>query len=76
MNEPFLSGSRRLAMPHRGLARHAGAQDRDRSMLRVSQFPLINDDGERMPNHAVTLPGPIERLPGVVAVGNPRARRR
>jgi protein-disulfide isomerase len=48
----------------------AGAQQRDRSMLRVSQYPLTADDGSAVANHAVKLPGPIDRLPGVVTVGN------
>jgi protein-disulfide isomerase len=48
----------------------AGAQQRDRSMLHVSQFPLIADDGSQVANHAVKLPGAVERLPGVVTVGN------
>lgn len=49
------------------------AQQRDRTMLHISQYPLVGDDGRRVANHAVTLPGPIEQLPGVVAVGNGRA---
>ncbi len=49
----------------------AGAQARDRSMQFVAEFPLIGDDGQRVPNHTVKLPGPIEELPGVVTVANP-----
>jgi protein-disulfide isomerase len=52
-------------------AGHGAAQERDRSMRFVSEFPLVGDDGARVPNHAVRLPGPIEKLPGVVTVGNP-----
>lgn len=53
------------------MAAPASAQDRDRAMRYVSQFPLIGDDGGVVPNHTVTLPGPIERVPGVVTVANP-----
>ena len=47
------------------------AQSRDRSMQNVTQFPLVGDDGQRVPNHAVKLPGPLESLPGVVTAANP-----
>jgi protein-disulfide isomerase len=50
------------------------AQERDRSMATVSEFPLLGDDGQRVPNHAVKLLGPIDRLPGVVTVGNPNGK--
>src|SRR5579863_2547747 len=50
---------------------HAGAQSRDRSMQLVSEFPLVNDGGQPLPNHNVTLPGPIDKLPGVVVAANP-----
>lgn len=53
------------------LAATASAQDRDRSMRTVSQFPLIGDDGGVVPNHAIKLPGPIEKMPGVVTAANP-----
>ncbi len=46
------------------------AQERDRSMAAVSEFPLVGDDGQRVANHSVKLIGPIDRLPGVVTVGN------
>jgi len=49
----------------------ASAQDRDRTMRYVSEFPLIGDDGGVVPNHTVKLPGPIDRLPGVVTAANP-----
>ncbi len=32
--------------------------------------PLLGDDGQRISNHTVRLLGPIDRLPGVVVVGN------
>jgi protein-disulfide isomerase len=52
----------------------AAAQQRDRSMATVSEFPLLGDDGQRVPNHTVKLLGPIDRLPGVVTVGNPAGK--
>lgn len=52
----------------------APAQDRDRAMRYVSEFPLIGDDGQRVPNHAVKLPGSIEKMPGVVTAANPDGR--
>jgi protein-disulfide isomerase len=50
------------------------AQDRDRSAAAISEFPLTGDDGQRVPNHSVKLIGPIDRLPGVVTVGNPNGK--
>jgi protein-disulfide isomerase len=52
----------------------AAAQDRDRAMASVAEFPLQGDDGQRVPNHAVKLLGPIDTLPGVVTVGNPAGK--
>jgi protein-disulfide isomerase len=52
----------------------AGAQQRDRSMRLVSEIPLVTDDGQVIPNHAVKLPGPIDQMPGVVTVGNANAK--
>ena len=52
------------------------AQQRDRSMQYVSEYPLTGDDGQRVPNHTVKLLGPIERLPGVVTVANPDGKTR
>jgi protein-disulfide isomerase len=49
----------------------AAAQQRDRSQQFVAEFPLAGDDGKPVANHSVKLVGPIERLPGVVSVGNP-----
>ena len=49
----------------------AGAQGRDRSMQYVSEFPLLGDDGQRVPNHTVKLVGPLDKLPGVVVAANP-----
>lgn len=53
---------------------HVAAQQRDPSARLVSQYPLVGDDGQRVANHAVKLPGPIERLPGVVTVANPHGK--
>lgn len=50
------------------------AQDRDRSMAAVSEYPLTGDDGQPVANHTVKVPGPIDRLPGVVTVGNPNGK--
>lgn len=47
------------------------AQARDRTMLSVSQYPLFNDDGQRLPNHSVKPAAPIDKLPGVVVAANP-----
>jgi len=56
------------------LAGHAAAQQRDRSMATVAEIPLTGDDGQLVPNHAVKLLGPIDKLPGVVTVGNPKGQ--
>ena len=56
------------------LAGHAAAQDRDRSMATVAEIPLAGDDGQQVANHAVKLFGPIDKLPGVVTVGNPNGK--
>jgi len=53
---------------------YAGAQQRDRSMQLVSEFPIVGDEGQRVPNHTVKLLGPIDKLPGVVTVGNPNGK--
>ncbi len=50
------------------------AQGRDRSMQLVSEFPLVNDDGQRLPNHSVKRAGPIDQLPGMVVAANPEGR--
>jgi protein-disulfide isomerase len=52
----------------------AAAQDRDRAMASVAEFPLTGDDGQFVPNHTVKLLGPIDTLPGVVTVGNPNGK--
>jgi protein-disulfide isomerase len=37
-------------------------------------YPLLGDDGQRVSNHSVKLPGPIDRLPGVIVTGNPSGK--
>jgi protein-disulfide isomerase len=56
------------------LAGHAAAQQRDRSMASIAEIPLTGDDGQAVPNHAVKLLGPIDKLPGVVTIGNPNGK--
>jgi protein-disulfide isomerase len=48
----------------------AAPVERAHIMRSVSQYPLVNDDGQRLPNHAVKLPGSIAQLPGAVTVAN------
>jgi protein-disulfide isomerase len=52
----------------------AAAQQSDRSAQLVSEYPLTNDDDSPLPNHTVRLIGPIDRLPGVVVVANPKGK--
>jgi protein-disulfide isomerase len=66
----LLSGTLAVALLIAGCA-DAAAQQRDRSMQSVSEYPLTGDDGQRVPNHTVKLLGPIDQLPGVVVVANP-----
>ena len=69
---PLAAGLAALAL----LVGYAGtaAQDRDRSMATVAEIPLVGDEGQEVPNHAVKLFGPIDKLPGVVTVGNPNGK--
>jgi 2-hydroxychromene-2-carboxylate isomerase len=39
-----------------------------------ADYPLTGDEGQRVLNHTVRLLGPIDRLPGVVTVGNPKGK--
>lgn len=39
-----------------------------------AEYPLVGDDGQRLPNHTVKLLGPIDRLPGAVVVGNAKGK--
>jgi protein-disulfide isomerase len=59
-----------LALPL-ACSAQTSAQERDRSMQAVSEFPLTGDDGTRLANHTVKVPGPIDQLPGVVVAANP-----
>jgi len=72
-NVRLLAGALAVALLITGCA-EAAAQQRDRSMQTVSEYPLIGDDGQRVPNHKVKLPGPIDQLPGVVTVSNPNGK--
>lgn len=40
-----------------------------------ADYPIAGDDGQAVPNHAVRLLGPIERIAGVVTVGNPKGKK-
>jgi protein-disulfide isomerase len=50
------------------------AQEPGPSTEVVSEFPLTADNGDRLANHTVKLPGPIDRLPGVVVAVNPNGK--
>ncbi len=56
-----------LAVAAAWLPARAHAQS---DVARIADYPLIGDEGQRVPNHKVRLLGPIDRLPGVVVVGN------
>ena len=56
------------------LASFGAALAQSRRAASEAEFPLVGDDGQRLPNHTVRLLGPIDRLPGVVVVGNPRGK--
>ena len=51
-----------------GCCAGAAAQQRDPSLQ--YEYPLVGDEGQQLPNHTVKLLGPIDRLPGVVVIGN------
>jgi protein-disulfide isomerase len=55
-----------------GCGPHVAAQQL--AMHAVSQYPLFGDNGQSVANHTVTLAAPIDQLPGVVSVGNPRGK--
>ncbi|MGH6715474.1 MAG: DsbA family protein [Bradyrhizobium sp.] len=40
----------------------------------ASEYPLLGDDGQRLPNHSVKLATPIDAMPGVVVAANPQGR--
>ena len=40
----------------------------------TAEYSLVGDEGQRLPNHTVRLLGPIDQLPGVVVVGNPKGK--
>lgn len=49
---------------------------RDRSWRDMATYPIVGDDGERVANHLVPaeLNSAIERLDGIIVVGNPQGR--
>jgi 2-hydroxychromene-2-carboxylate isomerase len=67
-----LAGMFAAALLLSGLAQSL-AQRADPS--READYPLVGDEGQRLPNHRVRLLGPIDRIPGVVAVGNPAGKK-
>jgi protein-disulfide isomerase len=50
------------------------AAAQSRRAANEAEFAVVGDDGQRLPNHTVRLLGPIDRLPGVVVVGNPKGK--
>jgi len=64
----FVSGAFAIAMLITWLAAPSLAQQSDAATQ--SEYPLVGDEGQRLPNHTVKLLGSIDRLPGVVVVGN------
>jgi protein-disulfide isomerase len=55
-----------------GYGPHAAAEQR--ALRSASRYPLVGDQGQSVANHTVTLAAPIDQLPGVVSVGNPRGK--
>ena len=56
------------------LASFGAALAQSRRTASEAENPLVGDEGQRLPNHTVRLLGPIDRLPGVVVVGNPKGK--
>jgi protein-disulfide isomerase len=56
------------------LVRFDAAMAQSRGAARQADYAVIGDDGQKLPNHTVKLLGPIDRLPGVVVVGNPKGK--
>lgn len=56
------------------LASFGAALAQSRRTASETEYPLVGDEGQRLPNHTVRLLGPIDRLPGVVVVGNPKGK--
>lgn len=52
----------------------AAVTDRSTPVPYGAEFALLGDGGQRIANHSVKLPGPIDRLPGVVVVANPAGK--
>ncbi len=64
----LLSGAFALAMLFAWQAAPSIAQQSDPATR--SEYPLVGDEGQRLPKHTIKLLGPIDKLPGVVVVGN------
>jgi hypothetical protein len=56
------------------VASFGAAPAQSRRAATEAQYPLVGDEGQRLPNHTVRLLGPLDRLPGVVVVGNPNGK--
>jgi Thioredoxin len=56
------------------VASFGAALAQSRRATSTAEHPLIGDEGQRLPNHTVRLLGAIDRLPGVVVVGNPKGK--
>ncbi len=56
------------------IASFGAALAQSRRAASEAEYPLVGDEGQRLPNHTVRLLGPIDRLPGVVVVGNPKGK--
>jgi protein-disulfide isomerase len=62
------------AMVAVGFACFGAALGQSRRAASEAEYPLVGDDGQRLPNHTVRLLGPIDNLPGVVVIGNPKGK--
>jgi protein-disulfide isomerase len=56
------------------VASFGAAPAQSRRATTEAEYPLVGDEGQRLPNHTVRLLGPLDRLPGVVVVGNPNGK--
>lgn len=67
MTRPVILCAIALAMAAAWLPARSFAQS---DVARIADYPLVGDEGQDLPNHKVRLLGPIDRLAGVVVVGN------
>ena len=68
---PILAMSVAVAL---ALISFGAALAQSRRAASTAEYSLVGDEGQRLPNHTVRLLGPIDRLPGVVVVGNPKGK--